>query len=375
MTRVRFLRDYENHVSGEVYDVGRAHHVDTLIRQGIAVYEAPGAKEGVFSVGEDGDVNGPTAGDVTNNFILQADNTWVDPTGVGHTGTTGSIFFAGAGGADSAPTENNTTFFIDNTDPAEPLIGFGLNTPSATLHIKRPIALEADSVLRVERDGTVAATSVLYVGDGGADPDLLVTGDGRVGVGIDQSTLNAKFVVKSTETIAVRIDSNGTGSSQALIITSDGVSGDAVDIEANSLEGAIALEVQADALTSGALGHFTSGSTSVVARDLVRIRNTSTAATNAVPIALENLATDAAAQFASFRSGFGAANAVFEWFRNGVMKLLPIADGSETDVAPADDHTLKKLSLQKLAAPPTNGAYLAFSNSPGETFYFVLEEG
>lgn len=47
-----------------------------------------------------------------------------------------------------------------------------------------------------------------------------------------------------------------------------------------------------------------------------------------------------------------------------------------TDVAPADDTTLKKLSVQKLAAPPTNAAYIAFANNPGtDVFYLVMEEG
>ena len=47
-----------------------------------------------------------------------------------------------------------------------------------------------------------------------------------------------------------------------------------------------------------------------------------------------------------------------------------------TDVAPVDDTTQKRLSIQKLAAPPTNAAYIAFSNNPGtDTFYLVMEEG
>ena len=46
-----------------------------------------------------------------------------------------------------------------------------------------------------------------------------------------------------------------------------------------------------------------------------------------------------------------------------------------TDIAPVDDTTQKKLSIQKLAAPPTNAAYIAFANNPGaDTFYLVMEE-
>ena len=47
-----------------------------------------------------------------------------------------------------------------------------------------------------------------------------------------------------------------------------------------------------------------------------------------------------------------------------------------TDTAPNDDTTLKRVSIQLLASPPTNAAYIAFTNSPGaSTFYLVLEEG
>lgn len=48
---------------------------------------------------------------------------------------------------------------------------------------------------------------------------------------------------------------------------------------------------------------------------------------------------------------------------------------SSSDTAPTDDTNLKKLTLQKLSSPPTNAAYIAFSNNPGtDTFYLVLED-
>jgi len=57
----------------------------------------------------------------------------------------------------------------------------------------------------------------------------------------------------------------------------------------------------------------------------------------------------------------------------GQVELIATA---VTDTAPADDTTPKKLTLQKLAAPPTNAAYWAASNNPGtDIFYLVLEEG
>lgn len=47
-----------------------------------------------------------------------------------------------------------------------------------------------------------------------------------------------------------------------------------------------------------------------------------------------------------------------------------------TDTSPNDDTSIKRLTLQKLSAPPTNAAYIAFSNNPGvDIFYLVLEEG
>ncbi len=46
-----------------------------------------------------------------------------------------------------------------------------------------------------------------------------------------------------------------------------------------------------------------------------------------------------------------------------------------TDAAPSDDTTTKKITLQKLSSPPTNAAYIAFSNNPGtDVFYLVLED-
>jgi hypothetical protein len=61
------------------------------------------------------------------------------------------------------------------------------------------------------------------------------------------------------------------------------------------------------------------------------------------------------------------------WDARGLDKLM--AD-QVTDTAPNDDTTLKKLTLQKLAAAPSNAAYIAFQQCPGtDVFYLVLEEG
>jgi hypothetical protein len=61
------------------------------------------------------------------------------------------------------------------------------------------------------------------------------------------------------------------------------------------------------------------------------------------------------------------------WNKDGLDLLM--ADQT-TDTAPNDDTTLKKLTLQKLAAPPTNAAYFEAQNNPGtDKFYLVIEEG
>lgn len=66
-------------------------------------------------------------------------------------------------------------------------------------------------------------------------------------------------------------------------------------------------------------------------------------------------------------------NLSFGIFTDGGLRLTA---NTTTDSAPNDDTTLKRLTLQKLASPPTNAAYIAFSNNPGtDTFYLVLEEG
>lgn len=103
--------------------------------------------------------------------------------------------------------------------------------------------------------------------------------------------------------------------------------------------------------------------------------------------------------FACYRKTASIASQISAWFSDvggtKVQVAQVLADGTMqssgdisrtgydrmlasivTDTAPADDTTQKKLSLQKLAAPPTNAAYIAFSNNPGtDTFYLVLEEG
>lgn len=86
---------------------------------------------------------------------------------------------------------------------------------------------------------------------------------------------------------------------------------------------------------------------------------------------------------------FLASDGVIGFSSGGTQRLsvrstgLALASGlaifstatATTDVAPADDTTEKKITLQKLAAPPTNAAYIAFTGGPGNPLYLVCEEG
>lgn len=63
---------------------------------------------------------------------------------------------------------------------------------------------------------------------------------------------------------------------------------------------------------------------------------------------------------------------VLGWEDGGYMSMIA---NLTTDTAPNDDTTIKRQSLQKLAAPPTNAMYVALTNCPGtDVFYLVFEE-
>jgi hypothetical protein len=69
-----------------------------------------------------------------------------------------------------------------------------------------------------------------------------------------------------------------------------------------------------------------------------------------------------------------------DWGRLGASawRYYYQAANQVTDGAPNDDTTPKRWSIQRLGAPPTNAAYIPFTNSPGSptnVFYLVLEEG
>ena len=59
-----------------------------------------------------------------------------------------------------------------------------------------------------------------------------------------------------------------------------------------------------------------------------------------------------------------------------IDSILTLLADQTTDTLPTDDTSRKKLTLQKLASPPSNAAYIAFLNNPGtDTFYLIMEEG
>jgi hypothetical protein len=357
-----------------------------------------------------------TAGE---DLRLKAVNPVSFPGGAGgHSGTTGSVFFAGAGGVGSAPTEDNTNLFWDdvakelgvgNNTPTDQLdvrgtngghlalttsdttvtgasnelgridfsapleasgtdailvaasiyaeaeaafdattnstslvfatgasevaaekarltsdgeLGVGTNSPTAFLHVKRTIALEADHIMRVERTGTVAATPALYVGDGGSDADLLVTGDGRVGVNRDQATLNAQFLVHSVvggpaTGQAVHIIQDRTDE-EALRIASAQTQNEVLEIVADSLTTGIGIGLSVDALTTGIGVSISSGSADASVRELLYVENTNAASTGCIPLQIEQRADNEAMRI---RNGVLGSDTIFSVDFNGQVEI------------------------------------------------------
>lgn len=314
-----------------------------------------------FSQDTNGLVIGPTAAEVSGNRILQADNTWIVNPLAGFVGTQGSVIFVGASG--QLTQDNDKLYFDDASDE----LGINVGTdPQATLHIARDVS--TGKVFRGVRSGLAETEEAFYFGDDGANADFLITGDGRVGVGEAESTLNAKFRIRSSNTTAAMIiDSNDTGSSYGLQIDHEGTTQDACEITSAVTTGS-GLDVQCDSVTSGRIAYFRSSSSSAVNRVLVECRNSNVSATGAIPLVAHQAAAGMIAEFRNVSSA-----TIFGFYTGGyqVYGALP-----STDTAPQDDTTAKRLSLQRLSSAPTNAAYIQFTNSPGGTanFYLVLEE-
>lgn len=386
MPWMQFLKDYEKHKTGNVVDVGRFSHCCALVQAGIAIWatepgdiDASGAddyNDVLFSQDTNGDVTGPTAAEVSGNYVLLADNTWGDPATLpGHTGTTGSIFFAGAGGAGSSPTEDNPNLFWDDTND---YLGVGTNSGlNARLHIAGDV--DEDNLSEIRRTNGTAGAHSIFIGESVATvPDFAVWGDGRVSVNTGQATTNAQLRVEMVNdgpslAYAFAVDNNrdgGLDTEVCALFNHLGLVGDCIDVQANSITTAIGIDVSVNGLTTGTGILVSSSSTSVAQRELLSLTNTASAATGCRPLYVEQ---HAAAKMAEFRSG--ASDIIFDWNTTGHMRVRPLQ--SNTDIAPSDDATLKKWSIQRLGSDPTNAAFIKFSNSPGtptNDFYLVLEE-
>lgn len=285
--------------------------------------------------------------------------------GAAFSGTQGSVTFIGA---DTFHTEDNDALYFDDTNE---YLGVNAGTsPNSHLHVSGDPT--TDTIAEIRRTAAGTTNHVLFVGAAGSTADFAVWGDGVIGINATEAQTNVQLRLQSTNaTGAMVIDQNGTGSEFALLIDHEGTTGDAMDITgANTTS--IGLDVACNSLTSGKAARFASSSSSAVARTILEA-----ASTNATPASVKTLvAANAHADGIALSCERTLGTIVFQMLADGVAKWLPIADGTETDVAPSDDHTLKKLSLQKLASAPTNAAYIAFTNNPGaESFYLVLEEG
>lgn len=372
MVWVKFLRDYEKHKSGETIDIGRFNHACALVRGGIAVWADALSGGSTIITTVDGDdlvqVIDESSGE---EAYITVDN-FSSSSGGSHTGTTGSVFFAGAGGAGSAPTEDNDNLFWDDTND---YLGLGINSSlTARLHVAGDVS--TDDLLHVRRSGSGSTADYVSFGDGGSDHDLVITGDGRVGINIDTVTINAQLRV-AAETggpslaAALIVDNNDTGSTVGMQVFHDGTTVDGFDLVCNSLTTGTALDIDCDGLTTGSIARLISGSTSAANRTLLHVHNDEAAATGATCL---YVLQDSTGPLAEFRRDLTTNGVVFGVDPGGYLVLLPLPT---TDAAPSDDTTVKKLSLQRLGSDPTNAAFIKFSNSPGtptNDFYLVLEE-
>jgi len=405
MPFVQFLRDYDGHFTGNVVDL-RLAYAEALVRQDIARWADPDTNSLVFEVGSDGYVPKPTVSDVANmkvlaadgtwittsgdmivnfsqdtdgtvvgptlaeinaNKILQADNTWITaPTSFDFVGTAGSVIFAGASGE---LAEDNDKFFFD--DASDELgINIGID-PLATLHIGRDVS--TGNIFRAVRSGTGVTAEAFFFGPSGSTADLMITGDGRVGINNAEATINAQLRVSSSSAslaACVVVDANATGSVVGLLIDHEGATGDAMDVS-SAVTTAYGLDLQCDALTTGKIAYFRSSSSSASTRTLVDIYNGNSAATGATPLVCTNLA---AGLLARLNYSASATDVAFSVATTG---HIATRCDQTTDTAPNDDTTQKKISLQRLTSAPVNAMYLQLSNPPGGTadFFLVIEEG
>lgn len=366
MTWIQFLRthdvDHFHWKTGDQVDA-RPSHANSLVRQGIAKYiDDPNDQTGLQTT----DINTLTK---LNNIVSDAN---LVKQGDNWSGTQGSVVFVGAnGGLD----EDNDKLFFDDTNDE---LGINIGTdPLATLHVGRDIS--TGDMIKFIRSGSNSSADYVFIGPSGSRPDFMITGDGRVSIGQEESTTNAR--------LRVQVDDGDTGIAAGLIVqnldTSTGTFAcaqffhsaagqDAVDIQANAITtNQTALDVQADGLTTGSIATFRSSSSSSANRQLVQVINDDASATGAIPFYVRDDADGTLIQLLK------ASSVIWEWETDGSWKQIPIADGNETDTAVNDDDTIKKLSLQRRPSAPTSADYIAFNNTrgAGDNFYLVLEDG
>jgi len=336
MAFVEFLQDYLKFKQGKQYDL-RHSYIDSLVRRGLVKLVS--------------DTANPEGGD-----------------GAAFTGTQGSVPFVGG---DTELTEDNDTLFFDDTNER---LGINAGTsPEAHLHVGGDVS-NGDIAL-VRRTNAEATNFTLFVGPSGTDPDFAVWGDGRVSIGEEQATTNAMLRINHASDMsgtasALFIDQDHVGSITSLEIDHEGATGDAIQVSAACTTAQV-IDVQADALTSGSIAFLSSNSSSTTSRSLLKVVNDHASANNVTCIEVRNDSSGSNTEFMQCKNLSSAV--IHELSHDGSWKGTPV---SSSDGTPNDDTSLKKFSIQKLSSPPTNAAYIAFSNNPGsDTFYLVMEEG
>ncbi|MBU2995017.1 hypothetical protein KO500_01160 [Cellulophaga baltica] len=167
----------------------------------------------------------------TNNQILITDNTgavtWVDSNSLEHSGTTGSLFFAGS---DGKPTEANDELFWDNTNNR---LGIGVNNPENKLHISG--AVRSQGILN--SNGTVNEPSYRFSGDTNtgmyrrAADEIGIAVGGDDAIIIDEPTTGNTHVIitQSLELDGTLIDNSDSSGTAGQVLTSTATGTEWVD--------------------------------------------------------------------------------------------------------------------------------------------------